>query len=198
MLKKRFVRVWILWAVVYSCLAAVGPNGLLPHPVWPVISQHIIQARAWLGDDIELLNDEGFFESELEISPRLDVTPYYQNRVVNDPRENTLIANLAIAVSSPSGELIPIQQAWTGSYDLLFSEGMVCHVGFPPGPSFLLFPLLALLGGALATQWLGAFLGGLAVATMDRFLVGWVQVMLSGARPLPANLVTACVGAGTL
>ncbi len=198
MLKPRFFRVWIFWAVFYSALAAIGPNGLVPTPVWPVISQHIIQARAWLGDDIEILNDEGFVDRELEIRPRLSVTPYYQYRVVNDSRESTLIANLAVAVTGQSDELIPLQQAWTGSHDIIFSEGMVCHVGFPPGPSFLLFPLLALLGGALATQWLGALLGGLAVATMDRLLAGWTQVMGPGLWNVPDNLMAGLVGAGTL
>ncbi len=199
MLKRRFVRVWIFWAVVYSVLAAVGPNGLVPNPVWPVISQHIMQARAWLGDDIEILDDEGFFDRELEINPRLDVTPYYQYRVINDPRESILIANLAVAIGGPSGNLVPIQQAWTGSSDLLFNEGMVCHVGFPPGPSFFLYPLLFLLGGALATQWVSAFLGGLAVAAMESLLAAWLLLMRGREAPmLPANLITALVGAGTL
>ncbi len=51
-----------VWAVAYAALVAVGPQGLIPNPVWPVISQHVLQTRAWLGDDIDLLNEDGTFD----------------------------------------------------------------------------------------------------------------------------------------
>ncbi len=50
----------------------------------------------------------------------------------------------------------------------------------------------------LATQWLSAILGGLAVATMDRFLNEWIQAMQTSGPHLPENLVAAFAGAGTL
>lgn len=198
MLKSRFLRVWLFWSLFYLFLVTLGPNGLLPVPVWPAISQHVVQARAWLGDDIEVWNDNGTFDRDLEVCPRLDVTPYFRHSVINDPRESTLLANLAIAVRDPGGDLTPIQQAWSGSSDILLSEDLVCYVGFPPGPSFLLAPLVSILGGVLATQWLSAILGGLAVAVMDSFLADWLRTMHDGRQLLPGNLVAALAGAGTL
>ena len=64
------------------------------------------------------------------------------SRIVNDPRESQLLANLAVAVPDQEGELQPIQDLWgtAGSQQLL--SNAVCHVGFPPGPGFLLLPLM--------------------------------------------------------
>lgn len=198
MIRMRFVRVWVVWAVAYAALVAVGPQGLIPNPVWPVISQHVLQTRAWLGDDIDLWNENGTFDRTQTISPRLDVTPYFQHRVINDPRESTLMANLAVTFRDPDRGLVSIQEAWTGSDDLLMSHDVACWVGFPPGPSFLLLPLFAIFRGLLATQLLSAILGGLAVATMDRFLADWIQAMAGDGPHLPANLVAGLAGAGTL
>lgn len=196
--RERFVRVWALWAVIYLVLAVVGPNGLVPVPTWPVVSQHLLQARAWLGLDITIPGTEGETERVIEVGPGLEVTPYFRHRVVEDPRENALVSNLAIALAGPDGSLVPAQDVPGAESDPRLVEALLCHVGFPPGPAFLLLPLLAIFRGILATQWLGALLGGLAVAVIDRLMAAWQRVFgLEGARPSD-NVLTVLAGAGTL
>lgn len=195
---RRFVRVWALWGGIYLILAVIGPNGLVPVPTWPVVSQHLLQARAWLGLDITIPGDKGEAGRVISVGPRLDVTPYFQYRVVRDPRENILVSNLAVGLPGPENILVPAQDIPGADSDPRMVEAMLCYVGFPPGPSFLLTPLLAILRGLLVTQWLGALLGGLAVAVVDRLIVAWVALLgLSGGRP-SANALTALAGAGTL
>lgn len=193
--QRRFVRVWALWAVIYIVLAIVGPNGLTPVPTWPVVSQYLLQARAWLGVDITIPGDNGEPERVVEVGPRLDVTPYFRDRVVRDPRENTLVSNLAVVLPGPAGVLAPAQDVQGADSDPVLLEALLCYVGFPPGPAFLLTPLLWILRGFLATQWLGALLGGLAVAVIDRMMTAWVG--LSGCMP-SENALTTLAGAGTL
>ena len=89
---KRFARVWALWAALYLPLATLGPNGLVPVPVWPHVSQHLLQARARIGSDIRTTADETESGRLIAVRPRLDVTPYFQQRVVGDPREDALMA----------------------------------------------------------------------------------------------------------
>ncbi len=195
---RRFIRVWALWAVIYLILAVIGPNGLVPVPTWPMVSQHLLQARAWLGLDITVPGDQGDPERVIEVEPGLDVTPYFRNRVVGDPRENSLISNLAVALKGPEGVLMPAQDVQGADSDPRLVEALLCYVGFPPGPAFLLTPLLAVFRGALATQWLGVLLGGLAVAVIDRLMAAWLSACgLSGVRPSD-NALTVLAGAGTL
>lgn len=189
---------WTLWSAFYLALAVIGPNGLVPVPVWPVVSQHILQTRAWLGDDIVASQPDAAEDLLIPVAPALEVTPYFRHRVVRDPREDTLVSNLAVAVREPEGLLTPIQAVWTGSDELLRSASLVCHIGFPPGPSFLLLPLYWILGGLLATQWLGALLGGLAVAVMDRLIADWSAMMGMGDGLPGANALVWLAGAGTL
>jgi hypothetical protein len=196
--RQRFLRLWALWSALYLVLAVVGPNGLMPVPVWPVVSQHILQVRAWLGEDIVTPEDETEEARLIPVSRRLDVTPYIHHRVVRDPREDSLIANIAAAVPGPHGGLVPLQDVWSGSPAVPPPAGLVCHVAFPPGPAFFLLPLYAVFRGILATQWLSALLGGLAVAAMDRLFAEWSASMgLSKGRP-DANALTWLAGAGTL
>ncbi len=195
---QRFIRVWVLWTMIYLILAVVGPNGLVPVPIWPVVSQHLLQGRAWLGLDIRIPDDYGDPGRVIEVKPGLDVTPYFQHRLVGDPRENTLVSNLAIALPGPGGTLVPAQDVPGADSDPLMVEALRCYVGFPPGPAFLLTPLLVIFRGLLATQWLGALLGGLAVAGIDLLMVGWLGIFgLSGVRPSD-NALTVLAGAGTL
>ncbi len=102
---------WVIFAGLYVALAALGPNGVVPVPVWPRINQHLLQVRAWVGDDIELVGADGEAAGIVEVAPRLDVTPYLRDRVVDDPREDTLLGNLACVVPAGdgSGRLIPAQ-----------------------------------------------------------------------------------------
>jgi hypothetical protein len=133
------------------------------------------------------------------VEPRLDVTPYFKHRIVNDPRESQLLANLAVAIPDQEGELQPIQDLWgtAGAQQLL--SNAVCHVGFPPGPGFLLLPLMLVLGPVLATQWLGAMIGGLGVAALDRLSAAWSEAMETDARPPGSpNMIAVLAGAGTL
>ncbi len=53
-LSGRFIRIWVLFAGFYTLLALIGPNGLLPSFVWPDNNQHLLQVRAWLGEDIDV------------------------------------------------------------------------------------------------------------------------------------------------
>jgi len=196
--RARFLRLWTLWSAFYLVLAVVGPNGLVPVPVWPVVSQHVLQTRAWLGDDILAPRPDTTEDLVIPVAPSLEVTPYFRHRVVRDPREDALIANLAVALRAPGGLLTPIQAVWSGSDELLESASLVCHVGFPLGPSLLLLPFYWILGGLLATQWLGALLGGLAVAVMDRLMTDWSAAMGMGNGIPGANAMVWLAGAGTL
>jgi hypothetical protein len=115
-----------------------------------------------------------------------------------------VLGNLACAIPSDdgSGRLIPAQQAsrqlGVGPDQLL--DRLVCYVGFPPGPAFLLVPVHAALSGLLATQWLSAVLAGLAVAVMDRLMRLWLdEVAGGGSRVLTGALNPALLsGLGTL
>ena len=204
MFARRFAAVWVLFAGLYVALAALGPNGVVPVPVWPRVNQHQLQVRAWLGEDIEVVGADGEAAGIVEVSPRLDVTPYLEHRVVGDLRESTLLGNLACVVPAGdgSGRLIPAQKAAQrlGLPPERLAERMVCHVGFPPGPAFLLLPIHAALRGLLATQWLSALLGGLAVAVMDRLLRLWLdEVAGGGSRAMTGVLnPTVLAGLGTL
>ncbi len=195
---RRFFRMWVLWAGIYLALAVVGPNGLVPVPVWPVVSQHLLQARSWLGLDIHLPESETEQGQVIEVRPRLDVTPYFQNQIIGDPREKVLISNLAISLPGSHGRPIPAQDVPGADSDPRLIEAFRCDVGFPPGPAFLLTPLLAILRGLVSTQWIGALLGGLAVAAIDLLIAFWVGVYgLSRGRP-GKNALSTLAGAGTL
>jgi len=196
-IQTRFLRIWILCSAIYIVLAVGGPNGLFPTLVWPTSSQHILQARAWLGRDIVIESENEENASRITISPRLDVTPYFRHRVVRDPREDGLVSNLAVALRLPDGSVWPVQDVWRGPAESLVDQDLRCFVGFPPGPAFLLLPLIILLGNHIATQWLGALLGGLAVASMDRLLSYWTAFFGNTCRP-SANVLATLTGAGTL
>lgn len=195
---QRFVRMWVLWGGIYLVLAVIGPNGLVPVPVWPVISQHVLQARSWLGFDIIIPGSGTEPEQRIEVNPRLDVTPYFRNQVIRDPRENGLVSNLAVTLPRADGTLVPAQDIPGSDSDPRLIEALRCDVGFPPGPAFFLAPMLVVFHGLLSTQWLGALLGGLAVATIDWLFGVWVGVFgLSRGRP-QKNALCALAGAGTL
>ncbi len=195
--RTRFLRLWLLWSALSMVLVTLGPNGLVPVPVWPDVSQHLLQARAWLGQDITIEGDDGN-TTVIAVAGRLDVTPYFENRVVKDPRERGLVSNLAVAIRRPNGELVPAQEMWAGSTEVLLEQDLICHVGFPPGPAFLLLPLIGLLRGFVAVQWVGAVLGGLAVAAMDRLLRLWFDTIGADARTPLLDALSVLAGAGTL
>jgi len=199
---RRFAAVWAIFAGLYVALAALGPNGVVPVPVWPQVNQHLLQVRAWIGDDIELVGADGEPAGVVEVTPRLDVTPYLRHRVVGDPRERALLGNLACGVPAGGGPLIPAQEAArrAGVAPEQLLDRMVCHVGFPPGPAFLLLPLYAGLRGLLATQWLSALLAGFAVAVMDRLLALWLDEVAGGGSRAMTGLLAPPVlsGLGTL
>lgn len=196
--RQRFIRIWAFWGGIYLVLAVIGPNGLVPVPVWPVVSQHVLQARSWLGFDITIPGSTSTPEQRIEVSPRLDVTPYFRNQVIRDPRENSLVSNLAVALPGPDGSLVPAQDVPGSDSDPRLIEALRCDVGFPPGPAFLLTVMLAVFRGSLSTQWIGALLGGFAVAVIDWLFGVWVGVFgLSRGRP-QKNALCALAGAGTL
>jgi len=190
---KTFLRIWLLWTGIYLLLALAGPNG--PRPFWPVISQHLLQVRAWVGSDI-VETDPAGRETRISVSPRLDLSPYFSHRVVHDPRENSIISNIAVRIPGPGGCLVPAQENWDVGRDDL--ENIRCDLGFPPGPAFLLLPLYLLLGSFLATSWLGAVLGGLAVAAMNLLFEGWAERMGFDAQSLPDAAMPLLAGGGTL
>lgn len=201
---QRFAAVWAIFAGLYVALAALGPNGVVPVPVWPRVNQHQLQVRAWIGEDIEVTSPDGAVEKVIEIRPRLDVTPYLRDRVVNDPREAALLGNLSCVVPAidGSGPPVPAQAAaqLLGVPPEQLLDRMVCHVGFPPGPAFLLLPVHAALRGLLATQWLSALLAGLAVAVMDRLLRLWLDELAGGGGRTMTGLLDPALlaGGGTL
>ncbi len=198
MVEQRFVRVWVLWGMIYLGLAVIGPGGLVPVPTWPAVNQHLIQAKAWLGLDITVPAGMRARERVIEVMPRLDVTPYFQNRVIRDPREDSLISNLAISLPGPQGVLVPAQDVWGAGTDPRLIAALRCDVGFPPGPAFFLAPLLAVFRGLLATQWLGALLGGFAIAVIDRLMAAWVGIFgLTRGSP-SGNAMVLLAGCGTL
>ena len=178
--RQRFVSIWLGFSVLYLALAAVGPKGLRSNGVWPFINQHLLQVRAWRGEDIVIPAEPGSIREIEVVSPGLAVTPYFKHWVVDDPRERVLLSNIALGVrpAGPERRLQPVQYLPADSLSAgLQLEGIQCHVGFPLGPAFLMYPLRFILGSALATQWLGALLGGLAVALMDRLLSWWLEAI---------------------
>jgi hypothetical protein len=203
MARQRFVAIWLGFSLLYLALAALGPNGLRETGTWPQTNQHLLQVRAWRGEDIRLPGAEGSGGRTISVSPRLDVTPYFRDWVLDDPREHVLVTNIACGVPStaPGGELEPVRYLPADSLaGRLQAERLECHVGSPLGPAFLLLPLRLLLGSALATQWLAALLGGLAVALMDVLLSAWLRsvrgegAIVGGER----SMLVVLAGAGTL
>lgn len=191
----RFFRLWILTSLIYLLLSVLGPNG--PRPFWPQISQHLLQARAWAGSDIHGVDSQGR-DKIFSISPRLDLTPYFAHRLLRDSRENGLISNLAVRVPGPGGRLEPAQGLWDPHQNPELRDQLRCDLGFPPGPSFLLFPLVLLLGSFLATGWLGPVLGGLAVASVDGLVPIWAKIMGLDLMALPPPAIPLLAGSGTL
>lgn len=202
---RRFVLVVAIFGLLYAILAALGPYGIVPVPVWPEVTQQLLQARAWLGED--LFVDDGDRLELIPVSPRLDVTPYVAHRMVRDPREETIVANIACAVRTgpERGDLMPLQEAHALGLvsEEVLSERVECHVGFPPGPAALLLPMRAVFGGLIPVQLLAALLGGLAVACMDRLfsmaLAGDDAGEVSGPAKGTARMeLTLLAGIGTL
>jgi hypothetical protein len=201
--RQRFLAIWLGFGLLYLTLAALGPDGLLDTGSWPQTNQHLLQVRAWRGEDIEPPAELGSGGRIIEVTPRLDVTPYFRDWVLDDPRERVLMTNIACGVraTAPDGRLQPIEYLPPDSLaGRLQMERLECHVGSPLGPAFLLMPLRMLLGSALATQWLGALLGGLAVALMDLLLLWWLtsvrgQDAIGGGERL---MLLVLAGAGTL
>ena len=192
--------VWVIFAGFYVTLAAFGPNGVVPVPVWPRVNQHQLLVRAWIGEDIAVVGPSGEVDRVVEVEPRLDVTPYLRDRVVSDPRERALLGNLACVVPAGDGggRSIPAQTAAQrlGVPLEQLLDRMVCHVGFPPGPAFVLLPPYLVLRGLLATQWLSAVLAGLAVAVMDRLMRLWLDEVAGGGSRSMTGLLAPPVLAG--
>lgn len=181
MSRQRFLSVWLGFALCYLVLAALGHGGLRQTGSWPQVNQHLLQVRAWRGDDIVLTAENGGSGQVIAVRPRLDVTPYFRDWVINDPRERVLLTNLAVGVRDDAGRLQPVRYLPVDSLAARVQmERVECHVGSPLGPAFLLYPLSFFFGGALATQWLAAILGGLAVALAD-LLIGWSLDALRGS-----------------
>jgi hypothetical protein len=199
--RQRFLAVWLGFALLYTVLAALGHGGLRQTGSWPLVNQHLLQVRAWRGDDIVLAAPDGSPERVITVEPRLDVTPYFSDWVIDDPRERVLLTNLAAGVRDDAGELQPVRYLPADSLAArLQMERLECHVGSPLGPAFLLYPLSFVFGAALATQWLAAVLGGLAVALAD-LLVGWCLDALRGSGAVGSHdrgRLLALAGLGTL
>ena len=199
--RRRFLAVWSGFALVYTVLAALGLGGLRQTGSWPRVNQHLLQVRAWRGDDIVSRDRSGAVERVVAVAPRLDVTPYFRDWVIDDPRERVLLTNLAVGVRDGGGRLQPVRYLPADSLAArVQTDRLECHVGSPLGPAFLLYPLSFLLGGALATQWLAAILGGLAVALVD-LLVGWCLDTLRGSGGVGSHdraSLLALAGFGTL
>jgi hypothetical protein len=201
--RQRFLVVWFGFALLYTTLAAIGPNGLLETGVWPFVNQHLLQVRAWIGEDISYVDEQTGERRVIEVEPGLDVTPYFRTWVIEDPRERVLLANLACGVREPSarGGLAPVRYLRADSLGAqLQAERLECHIGSPLGPAFLLLPLRLVFGSAVATQWVGPVLGGLAVALMDILLFWWLGAV-SGSRELERSRrrdLLVLAGLGTL
>jgi hypothetical protein len=199
--RQRFLAVWLGFAFFYTVLAALGHGGLRQTGSWPQVNQHLLQVRAWRGDDIVLTTPTGASERVIAVEPRLDVTPYFRDWVIEDPREKVLLTNLAVGVRDDAGRLQPVRYLPVESIAARAQMGRLeCHVGSPLGPAFLLYPLSLVFGGALATQWLAAILGGLAVALVD-LLVGWCLDALrgsGGSGSYNRTSLLALAGFGTL
>ena len=201
--RQRFLAIWLGFALLYLGLAAVGPNGLLSNGSWPQVNQHVLQARAWRGEDIVVPATELDPQRTVAVAARLDVTPYFATWVVDDPRERVLLSNIACGVRSPDGgrRLRPVQYVGPDTIlGRLQLERLECHVGSPLGPAFLILPLRLIIGSMVVAQWLGALLGGLAVATMD-LLLGWWLATIRGDGMIPPGeraRLLALTGLGTL
>ncbi len=200
---RRFLLIWMGFTFLYTALAALGPSGLLATGAWPQVNQYLLQARAWYGDDIEVRDQRGRVELVIPVRPRLDVTPYFRHWSMADPRERGLLANLACGVRSggPDGPLKPVRYvAADSALGQAQLTGLVCEVGMPLGPALVLLPLFVLLKSAVAVQWVGAVLGGLAVALMDVLLPWWLAALRGEDSLLPAhrNRLVLLAGAGTL
>ena len=199
--RQRFLAVWLGFALLYTVLAALGHGGLRQTGSWPRVNQHLLQVRAWRGDDIVLAAPDGSPGRVIDVEPRLDVTPYFSDWVIDDPRERVLLTNLAAGVRDDAGRLQPVRYLPADSLAArLQMERLECHVGSPLGPAFLLYPLSFVFGAALATQWLAAILGGLAVALAD-LLVGWCLNVLRGSSAVGSydrGRLLALAGLGTL
>jgi hypothetical protein len=203
MTRQRFLLIWSTFSFLYLLLAGLGPGGLLPTGRWPLVNQHLLQVRAWRGVDIIAPAAGGAGDEIIAVDPRLDVTPYFRHWVVEDSRERVLLSNLAVAIEGeqPGEPLRPIRYVEADSVlGRLQMQRMVCHVGSPLGPAFLLLPIDAVLGGAVATQWVGALLGGLAVALMDLLLLWWLETVRGAGSISRAERgrLLVLVGAGTL
>jgi hypothetical protein len=201
--RQRFLAIWLGFSVLYLGLAVVGPMGLTRTGVWPLVNQHLLQVDAWRGHDIHVPSDDGSIASTVPVEPRLDVTPYFRDWVVADPREKVLLTNIACGVRQEDGAraLEPVQYVSPDSVPGIRQlDRLECHVGSPLGPAFLMLPLRFVLGSALATQWLGALLGGLAVALMD-LLLGWWMESVRGEGGVGGGvrfMLTVLAGFGTL
>lgn len=201
--RQRFLAVWLGFGLLYLVLAAVGPNGLSATWAWPQVNQHLLQVRAWLGEDIVVPATEITPQRTVPIAPRLDVTPYFATWVLDDPRERVLLSNIACGVRRGDGgrALEPVQYVGPDTVlGRLQLDRLVCNVGSPLGPAFVMLPLRPILGSALAVQWLAAILGGLAVAMMD-LLLGWWLGALRGDASIPAGeraRLILLTGLGTL
>jgi hypothetical protein len=201
--RQRFLVIWLGFALLYTLLAALGPSGLLQDGVWPFVNQHLLQVRAWRGEDIVIEEESGEGARTVAVEPGLQLTPYFRTWVVENPRERVLLANLACGVrhGPPGSPLQPVRYLRADTLAArLQGERLECHVGSPLGPAFLMLPLRFVFGSALATQWLGAVLGGLAVALIDLLLSWWLETV-RGSRGLERSRragLLALAGVGTL
>ena len=50
-------------------VAVIGPNGLVPELVWPDNNQHLLQTRAWLGEDIRTVPPECSGGGQTRVAP---------------------------------------------------------------------------------------------------------------------------------
>lgn len=203
MARQRFLAIWLGFGLLYLVVAAWGPNGLRETGIWPQTNQHLLQVRAWRGEDIEVPDGDGSGGELIEVTPRLDVTPYFDHWPIQDDRERVLLTNIACGVrpDSGDGQLEPIQYVPADSVaGRLQLRRMECHVGSPLGPAFLMYPLRVVLRSALAAQWLGALLGGLAVALMDVLMLWWLESVRGEATAGRGErfLLLLLAGLGTL
>ena len=107
--RQRFLAVWLGFALLYMVLAALGHGGLRQTGSWPEVNQHLLQVRAWRGEDIVLTAPDGSPKRVITVDPRLDVTPYFRDWVIDDPRERVLLTNLAVGVRDDGGRLQPVR-----------------------------------------------------------------------------------------
>ena len=200
---RRFTLIALAAFALYLPASLYAPMGIDPaasdagSPQLPCVNQHMLQARAWLGEPVTI--HVAGQPTTIPIQPRLDITPYILAEQIapNDRRNSLALADLAVIPGQPTQ---PAQSLGQTIQALPEHAPIVHHVGFPPGPSILLLPFRYLLGQHAAVQWIAPLFAALTIALAD-WLIGWWLRQTSpnaGSQPAPAlrNLLTLLAAGG--